>query len=60
MAYVQARKDFEYLESVAELDDAVEIDAQVFSLLRSPTRKTAEAIYRRAISPMARRLAHKR
>lgn len=50
MGYAQARKDFEYLETIKELDDHVEIDAQVYPLLQNPTRKTAEQIYRSAIS----------
>lgn len=43
--YDTVRRDFEYLEGVAELDDCVEIDAQVFDLLRNPTKRKAAEIY---------------
>lgn len=45
MGYAQARKDFEYLESIKFLDDAVEIDAMVFDLMRKPNKKQAEIMY---------------
>jgi len=47
--YETVRRDFEYLESVAELDDCVEIDAQMFDLLRNPTKRKAALIYEGAI-----------
>jgi hypothetical protein len=50
MAYLQSRQDFEYLESVRELQDFVEIDAQMTDLMRNPTRKKAQLIYEDAIS----------
>ena len=50
MAYLQSRQDFEYLESFVLLDDAVEIDAMVFELMRSPTRKKAQSMYEGAIA----------
>ncbi len=50
MSYAQARKDFEYLEEERLLDDAVEIDAMVFYLMREPTKKKAENMYKACIS----------
>lgn len=45
MSYAQARRDFEYLEEEKLLDDAVEIDALVFDLMRNPTKSNAENMY---------------
>ncbi|TDW21049.1 hypothetical protein EV128_12218 [Rhizobium azibense] len=45
MAYAKARKDFEYLETIAELDDWVEIDGQVRDLMENPSKKKAEELY---------------
>lgn len=47
--YAQARADFEYLESLAEMDDFVEVDARVMELMRSPTKSTALKLYITAI-----------
>lgn len=45
MSYQQARADFEYLESVAEVEDMVAMDADVWSLMRDPTKRRAEEMY---------------
>ena len=47
--YDDVRKAFETLEKIAELDDCVEIDAQMFELLERPTKAHAAEIYRSAI-----------
>jgi len=49
MSYAQARKDFEFLETLAELTDQVELDAQRLDLMRNPTRALAGQMYRTAI-----------
>lgn len=49
MAYGQARKDFEYLESICQLDDWVEIQGDTLSLMQEPTKKNAEDFYNRCI-----------
>lgn len=49
MAYAQARKDFEYLEQQAELDDEVELDSMRLMLMQNPNKQTAEAMYDSAI-----------
>lgn len=43
--YAKARRDFEYLESVAELDDQVELDADRLALMREPTKARASRMY---------------
>lgn len=50
MSYTQARQDFEFLETLAELDDQVELDAERLNLMRNPTKAFAERIYRSAIA----------
>ncbi len=47
--YNEVREAFETLEKLAELDDCVEIDAQMFELLERPTKAHAADIYRSAI-----------
>lgn len=47
--YEQARRDFEFLETLAELDDQVELDAQREALMRSPTKAFAAKMYEAAI-----------
>lgn len=47
--YEQARKDFEYLETIAPLDDQVELDSQREELMRTPTKKFAKEMYIAAI-----------
>lgn len=49
MGYDQARADFEYLETLAELSDFVEIDASVIDLMRNPTKAKAAELYEAAI-----------
>jgi hypothetical protein len=50
MSYTQARRDFEFLETVAELYDQVELDAERLALMREPTRAKAAQMYRTAIA----------
>ena len=49
MNYDQARKDFEYLETLAELYDQVELDAQRLDLMQNPTKARACQMYKAAI-----------
>lgn len=49
MSYRQARADFEFLETVAELKDQVELDAMRLELMQNPTRPKAAEMYRIAI-----------
>lgn len=50
MSYAQARKDFEFLETLAILDDQVELDAERENLMRNPTKATAAMMYEAGIS----------
>lgn len=43
--YARARADFEFLESLAELTDQVELDAQRLALMRNPSRAVAADLY---------------
>lgn len=45
VAYNRAREDFEFLESVAELTDQVELDADRLALMRNPTKAKAAEMY---------------
>jgi hypothetical protein len=45
MNYQQVRKDFEYLETIAQLDDQVELDAERENLMRDPTKAKAAQMY---------------
>lgn len=45
VTYAKARADFEYLETLADLDDFVEVDAQICFFMRSPTKAFAEQLY---------------
>lgn len=47
--YSEARADFEYLETLAELDDQVELDAQREALMQNPTKTFAAKLYVSAI-----------
>lgn len=49
MSYAQARKDFEFLETLTELYDQVELDAMRIDLMRNPTKAFAERMYQAAI-----------
>jgi len=50
MAYAQARKDFEYLETIVELDDTVACFMDnVVHLMENPNKQTAEDMYKSAI-----------
>jgi hypothetical protein len=48
-SYDSARADFEFLETLAEVTDMVEIDADVWELMRAPTKAKAAEMYRGAI-----------
>ena len=47
--YNQAREDFEFLESIVELDDQVELDAMRLDLMKSPTKSKAADMYEMGI-----------
>jgi hypothetical protein len=47
--YERARADFEYLETLAGLDDQVELDSEREALMREPTKFKAAAMYESAI-----------
>lgn len=47
--YEQARADFEFLESIALLDDQVELDAERENLMRNPTKSKAAWMYESGI-----------
>jgi len=49
MTYKQARADFEALEKIAELSDQAELDAERQTLMQSPNKKTACALYEMGI-----------
>ena len=44
VSYAKCRADFEYLESVAELDEQVDLDARRLELMENPTKQTAAEI----------------
>lgn len=47
--YEIARQDFETLETIAPLDDQVELDARREELMRCPTKAKAADMYESAI-----------
>lgn len=47
--HMQAVKDFQYLEGIAPLDDAVAIMDEVFDLMFNPTKKRAVKMIESAI-----------
>lgn len=49
MTYTQARKDFETLEAIVELDDWVELQGDLLELMHNPTKAMATTFYERAI-----------
>ena len=48
--YAQARADFEFLESLAVLEDQVELDAEREPLMQNPTKAKAAAMYESGIA----------
>ena len=48
--YEQRRADFEYLEGLAEVEDMVTIDAEVFALMRDPSKRKAGELYASCIA----------
>lgn len=48
--YEQARKDFELLESIAELSDQMELDAQRLTLMQNPCKRVAAEMYEAGIA----------
>lgn len=44
-SYDRARSDFEFLESIAELTDQVDLDSRREELMRDPTKATAAKMY---------------
>lgn len=49
MTYDETRADFEFLETLCEVVDMVEIDAGVTGLMRNPTKRKAADLYLSAI-----------
>jgi len=49
MGYAQARRDFEFLETIDELEDQVELDARRENLMQNPTKAAAADMYVAAI-----------
>lgn len=47
--YAKARTDFEYLESIRELDDQVSLDSRRLELMKNPTKKYAKDMYESGI-----------
>jgi len=47
--YEEARSDFEYLESIAKLEDQVELDSDREALMRNPTKSQAASMYEAGI-----------
>lgn len=52
--YDKAREAFEYLESLAELEDQVELDSRREELMRNPTKAKAADMYEAGIRLWAR------
>jgi hypothetical protein len=50
ITYATARRDFEKLETIAELEDQVEIDSERLNLMQNPTKKVAMKMYESCIS----------
>jgi hypothetical protein len=48
MSYKRARADFEHLETIAELCDQMELDAEREALMRNPTKAKAGEMYEAA------------
>jgi len=49
MRYATARRDFEYLETIAELQDQVDLDSQREELMRDPTKAKAGDMYEQGV-----------
>lgn len=47
--YERARKDFEVLEAIKELEDEAELDSERLSLMQNPTEEYATKLYHYAI-----------
>lgn len=47
--YAQVRKDFEYLETLADLVDQVELDSEREQLMQNPTKRKAADMYHSAV-----------
>lgn len=50
MTYEQARRDFEFLETIIELADQVDLDSERENLMQNPTKKTAGRMYQSAVT----------
>lgn len=48
--YTKTRSDFEFLETIYELTDQIELDSEREHLMRNPNKKTARDMYEAAIS----------
>lgn len=47
--YAKARRDFEYLEGLADYTDQVELDAERLDLMQEPTKDRAACMYESGI-----------
>lgn len=50
ITYARARKDFEYLETIEELDDWVSLMDDLTEFMQKPNKKFAQGLYENAIS----------
>ena len=48
-SYAKCRRDFEFLETIAELEDQVELDAARKYLMENPTKEFAAGMYHSGI-----------
>lgn len=58
--YSQCRKDFEYLQSIDDLDDWAEVQGDLHLLLQRPTKANAADFYSRMIDQWLFEHEHKR
>lgn len=47
--YEEVRRDYEFLYSIAELDDCVEMEAEFWNLMQNPTKAEAARLYEAGI-----------
>lgn len=50
ITYARARKDFEYLETIAELNDWVSLMDDLTEFMQKPNKNFAQGLYETAIS----------
>lgn len=49
MTYEQAKKDYKFLYSIAEVEDLIGIESEMWTLMENPTKETAKRLYQNAI-----------